>query len=508
MGRPDIVLLVLDTQRADRLSCYGYTRRTSPCLDQLAEQAVLFSGAITPAQWTVPAHTSLFTGLYPWQHGVQQLNSALAPRIETLAERLSAHGYFTAGFSNNPLLGILNNGLRRGFHYFQNYGGLLTVHRPTRKGHRTTKGPFGHLLRLCLSGLQHAAIHAAPLSRLLHRQPFLPLWHTALSLRGNLKGESRRSLGDAVRLLSERRYLDRGQPLFCFINLMGTHVPFEPPDWSRERFGLRPPAFLPNALWLRIINSRIYGRLGPGSALDSRFRRLVNDLYDAEVTAQDRELGRFLQMLEEAGRLKQTLLIIVSDHGEMLGERGLLGHAFAAYEPLLRVPLLVSDPAVGLSAGKTISDFVSTRRVFHTILAAAGAATGAEAALSVLQERGADKNALAEAVPMHAAIRHFDSCRRDLLRTQGYDRTQRAIYSDRHKLVLGDGRPDVLYAIGSDPNETKNLTQARPEIAEALKRVFWHEYGAETHNDADYAEPDAVLQHRLRALGYGGEDAP
>jgi len=105
--RLDIVLLVLDTQRYDRLSCYGYPRPTSPYLDELAADATLFRRVYTTAQWTIPSHASMFTGLYPSEHATNQSAAVLPSGIPTLAERLREGGYMTAAFCNNPLVGVL-----------------------------------------------------------------------------------------------------------------------------------------------------------------------------------------------------------------------------------------------------------------------------------------------------------------------------------------------------------------------------------------------------------------
>ncbi|PSN12174.1 sulfatase, partial [filamentous cyanobacterium CCP5] len=131
--RPDILFLVLDTQRADRLSCYGYDQPTSPNLDAIAAEGSRFKQAVAAAQWTVPSHASMFTGLYPSEHGLLQSYSVMSADCATLAERLRDGGYFTAGFCNNPLVGVINNGLRRGFTSFLNYSGLLTS-RPNQAG--------------------------------------------------------------------------------------------------------------------------------------------------------------------------------------------------------------------------------------------------------------------------------------------------------------------------------------------------------------------------------------
>jgi len=129
--RPNILLIVLDTQRADRLSCYWSEAErarqlpTSPNLDRLAAESTLFERAIAPAQWTIPSHASLFTGEYPSTHQTVQADLELSPALPTLAELLQLSGYTTVGFCNNPLVGILKNGLRRGFETFYNYGGAL-----------------------------------------------------------------------------------------------------------------------------------------------------------------------------------------------------------------------------------------------------------------------------------------------------------------------------------------------------------------------------------------------
>ena len=116
--QPDIILIVLDTQRADRLGCYGYQKGITPHLDQFARQGTLFEQAISPAQWTIPSHASFFTGLYPTAHRVTQSAQSLSPDRPHLAETLERRGYETIGFCNNPLVGILNNGFRRGFPLF------------------------------------------------------------------------------------------------------------------------------------------------------------------------------------------------------------------------------------------------------------------------------------------------------------------------------------------------------------------------------------------------------
>src|SRR5574341_2117424 len=120
--QPNIIRLMLDTHRAERMSLYGYGKHTTPNIDWLAEKATVFDWAIAPGQWTIPSHSSMFTGLYPTVHQTTQSYDTLPPDIPTLAELLAGAGYHTVGFCNNPLVGVLDNGLKRGFAEFYNYG--------------------------------------------------------------------------------------------------------------------------------------------------------------------------------------------------------------------------------------------------------------------------------------------------------------------------------------------------------------------------------------------------
>lgn len=386
--RPNILFLVLDTQRVDRLSCYGYTKPTSPNLDRFAQGATRFNRAIAAAQWTIPSHASMFTGRYPSEHQVLQSYSVLPPEQTTLAERLQAGGYFTAGFCNNPLVGIINNGLRRGFDSFLNYSGLLTD-RPNQAGRNPgLMGRYRQFFKRCLATLLGRVQDAFARSELLLSLSFtplmVPLWQTAISFKGN----TAKSLSDAARLLIDRQ-IDRqtlppDQPVFAFINLMGVHMPYHPPRSYVARFAphvLEDPAA---QRYLRNFNSDVYGWLAPlAGALDEPQKATLDGMYDAEVAHQDEQLGIFFRKLEESGVLEHTLVIICSDHGEHLGEKQFIGHSLSVYNELVQVPLIIRDPQGGLEPGAVVNETVSTRRLFHTVLSAAQIARPEEAALSL-----------------------------------------------------------------------------------------------------------------------------
>lgn len=498
------MLLVLDTQRADRLSCYGYARETSPYLDALARRATRFTLAFTAAQWTMPSHGSMFTGRYPREHGLLQSRSVLPAELPTLAERLVAGGYHTAAFCNNPLVGVINNGLRRGFHSFLNYAGLLTS-RPNQAGRRPGlvgryRQGFKRLLAGALSGVQDAFARSDLLLALSFTPLMVPLWQTALSFKGN----TARSLQDAARLHIERRGLEPGQPIFSFINLMGTHAPYHPQPRHLARFAPHIPGDPAARRYLRRFNSDVYGWLAPLAApLGPGDKATLDGVYDAEVAAQDELVGQFVERLRAAGALDHTLLIVCADHGDHLGEKHLVGHSFAAYNEVVRVPLIVHDPTGELPPGTTRDEPASLRRVFHTALTAAALATEQERALSLAA--AAEPAVFVEATPPGNVVELVRRHHPELLRRHGYDEVCSAVASGEHKLIAFAGGRRLLYSLRDDLAEQTDLAAVLPERAEELEELlvaFGRRSPALTSAGERPAEEDPQVRKRLRDLGY------
>jgi arylsulfatase A-like enzyme len=507
--RPDIVLLVLDTQRRDRLSCYGSPQEISPAIDRVAADAARFTQAYSAAQWTVPSHTSMFTGRYVSGHRTEQSYSVLPQTIPTLAQRLQAAGYFTAAFCNNPLVGVVDNGLRRGFYSFLNYSGLLTSH-PNQAGARPNvldryRQLFKRLLSGMLRRIQVSFARSEALLAFSFTPIMLPLWQTALSFKGNTP----RSLNDAARLLIERRGLERDQPVFSFINLMGTHAPYRPQPRHLHRVA---PEIDYNDNVRRFIsrfNSDVFGWLAPlTGGIDAEQKAILDGVYNAEVAGQDEQVGQFVDRLRASGALDRTLLIICADHGEHLGEKQFMGHSFTAYNELLHVPLIVRDPLGDLPRGTSVDATASTRRIFHTALAAAGLADPDEERLSLAHtDAHADGDAIfAEAVPVTNVLNMMRRRRPDLVRDHACDQTRRAVISGGFKLIqTGDARVE-LFNLVADPHEQTNLSAVFPEQVEDLEDQL-SSFVAQASRSAPAAErraegDDPEVQRRLRDLGY------
>src|SRR5579872_3362675 len=272
--RPHVLLITLDTTRADRLGCYGYPAAHTPFLDSLAAQGVLCERAVTVAPITLPAHTSMFTGLYPAEHGVvTNGRGRLDDGISTLAEVLKRHGYETGAFIASFVL-----------------NGKFGVDR----GFRTNDDDFA---------AEEAAFDP------LHRER---------------NGES--VVDAALNWLKARR----DKPFFCWIHLYDPHAPYLPhTELFGDEFADRP--------------------------------------YDAEIAYVDRQVGRLVEFLKTRGLESQTLVIIVGDHGEGLGEHAERTHGSTLYNATMHVPLLVRQPD-RLPPGRRVSTNVSLVDLSPTVL--------------------------------------------------------------------------------------------------------------------------------------------
>jgi arylsulfatase A-like enzyme len=507
--RPDIILLVLDTQRVDRLSCYGHQHETSPYLDTFAQDATLFRHAFSTAQWTVPSHTSMFTGLYPDRHNMLQTSSVLPSTLTPLAERLRDDGYFTAGFCNNPLIGVVNTGLTRGFYSFLNHAGLMTS-RPNETAEQRSlidryRYHFKRFLAHVVTGIQDAFARSDTLLDFSFSPLMVPLWQTALSFKGN----TAKSLNDAARLHTERAGVEKSQPIFSFINLMGTHMPYRPPLRFVENFAPQLQQNKAEQRYLRQFNSDVFGWMAPlTDVIDEQHKATLDGMYNAEVANQDELVGTFLQKLRSSGALDHTLLIICADHGEHLGEKQLIGHSISLYNELVHVPLIIRDPSGDFPRGTTVDHVVSTRRIFHTVLSAANCATDFERVLTLAQSTTSDpdrEHILAVGVTPQNLLHIIQRRRPDLIHLRNCDQPRYAAWNGRYKLIQTGNSAFELYDILDDAKETVNLCDILPEQVEVLQERLQASISHVDEGDTaigGVTYDNAPVYRRLRDLGY------
>jgi arylsulfatase A-like enzyme len=431
----NVLLIVLDTVRADSLSLYGYHRATTPNLARLASRAVRFERALATAPWTAPSHASMFTGRWPLELSVGW-NRSLDATWPTLAEYLAARGYATAGFVANTTYCSYETGLARGFAHYEDYD--VSV----------------HAILLCSAVVQRTL-------NFFHNHPALARWAEQdgpLPQAGHRKDAARIS-DDFLRWLSQQRASDPERRFFAFLNYYDAHHPYFPPVTGSAEgptFGRTPGSSAELAL------IRNWWDLDKRS-LAPRDVALAHDAYDRCIVALDRELGRLFAALEQGGLLKETLVVVTADHGEHLGEQKLYGHGCSLYMPELHVPLLVFAPGSD-AAGRVVAEPVSLRDLAATVVDQAGVAAGSPFPGSTLARTWSGaKTSTACREPILSMI--DAPCEADPNRgTSPVCRGPlRSMVEGRyHYIACGDGREE-LYDLEDDPDETRNLAGRTPQ---------------------------------------------
>jgi arylsulfatase A-like enzyme len=408
--RANLILISIDTLRADRIGAYGYARGTSPRIDALARGGLLFENAVAESGWTLPSHVTMLTGLAPRTHGVNLPAMRVGADTELLAERLRGAGARTFGSTAGIFVGA-RHGFDRGFQVFDD----------ERK----------------------------PLPATLERaQTFLA-------------------------------GLERDERFFLFLHTYDVHCPYEPADASARLFHSEAAEPFETA-----------GKCGnphfnEQPLADAQLRHL-SDLYDASVFDADAAIGGFVDWLEARGLLASTLLVITSDHGEELGEHGLVGHEGTVYAEALRVPLVIAGP--GLAAARFATP-VGLADLEPTLLELLGVEPPA-------QLDGRSLAPLFRGLPLEEQPR-FSEVRWKARRESAMTRT--------HHLVedLEQGGFE-LFDLRADPADATDLSQAAPELASELLaalRAFRARPGA-TRNAQPIGDPGPARLAELRALGY------
>ena len=398
---PNVILLVLDTVRAFSLSAYGYERNTSPFLAELAARGARFDRAISPAPWTLPSHATMFTGRYPHELS-SGWSTPLDATFPTLAEVLTKSGYLTVGVAANLRYCSYEFGISRGFTRYRDYDVSLS-----------------EMVRT--SQLSHSV--SSMVSRAL-RWEFSPGRMNATRINSRV-----------LDLLESRA----GRPFFAFVNYYDAHSPYAPPAPYDTLFLGRQPV-----------------TRDPG---DDKYTadetRDLKAAYDASIAYLDMQLRQFFADLESRGLLKNTMVIVTSDHGEEFGEHGLMNHGSSLYFPSVNVPLIVVQPGV-VPAGLVVHDPVTLRDIPSTILRAAGVANAAALPGRSLDRwwHGAPLLDTSEPSPLIAEVDFAKNLPAHFAVSKG---NMKSIVSDGYRFILrGDGEGEMFDVFG-DAWEQRDL---------------------------------------------------
>jgi arylsulfatase A-like enzyme len=448
---PNILVIVVDTLRADHLSTYGYARATSPNLTRIAAQGVLFEDAISTSSWTLPAHQSLLTGRYPHEHGPlreQPLNES----FPTLAQVLDKRGYRTAAFSANNDFFCRRAGFDLGFLHFEDY--FYSVEDMI---YRTFWGRV--------------------------------FFHNYLAeLVGRDELPARRKAGDVNRSL--QHWLDRtsDRPFFAFLNYVDVHSPYLPERSYRYKFAGRdaqaqcPHTQLNLSKLLHPPNEFDY-LMG----LSADCFQLQIDAYDSGISYVDDQIAGLFVELARRGLDKNTLVVVTSDHGESFREHGFVTHGTSLYRELVWVPLVYWWPGQ-IPAGMHIDRPISAASLPATILDLLGESNAREFPVPSLAQLWNHPGSNPEwPYPISEMAQ-------DLYVPKQYPAYRgwlKSITDPQWHLIVAQSDPTELYRYPTDPAELQNLAGSAQgkAVVNTVGTQLWNQESAGSQDKAHLSHP-------------------
>ena len=469
--RPNILILLMDTARAQSFSSYGYERITTPNIDALAEESVLYEQAIATGCWSLPSQISMLTGLFPSKHGAHELHLSYSHHYPTLPEILRDAGYTTLGVSPNSWMS-------------DEFG--------------TTYG-FDTYLKLWQALPTLPATAAARSNRLINLAHRLNRFYTRhLFPRRN---RARHVNQHVLKLLNHSP-----EPFFLYTIYWDMHLPYYPAGEHATRWR---PAGVTTAQVQAVNRNPILFHAEQTDMQAVDFEILRSD-YDGALATIDAEIGVLVNTLRQRGQLDNTVLIITSDHGENIGDHGLMSHAYSLHDTLLRVPLLIRYPA-HFPKGKRVRHQVQLTDLVPTILDLVGIdrpdIREDLQGLSLLNDPDAvdERPAYAEMVAPHpsvAALNRRAGLPEETSRPQ-IDRALRCLRTTSSKFIWASDGQHELYHLQHDPYELTNCYAHEPELAATLEQelMAWQPpTGIPLSAPAPDMPPD--VRQRLRDLGY------
>jgi len=451
---PHVVLYLIDTLRADHLGCYGYPHATSPFFDALAEESALFENAFSQGPWTVPSVASLMTSSYTSVHRMINVRQKLPESATTIAEFMRDAGYQTVGFTQSPFSGSLT-GLDQGY--------AELVERPMGEISPEQRAQGVNSLRPFFEGLANWNV-AQPTYVYIHTvEPHWPL--NDLDERFFDRDEQERA-----------RKLNRLLVRFRELSRVSTQRMSDPEAYQEELGSLK-------------------------ETLAERRDDVVR-FYDKAVQLADAHLESVVVGLEETGVWRDTVFIVIADHGEELLDHGSWLHDQSLHDELVHVPMLVRIPGV-TDGGLRVSAAVQLIDLGPT--------------LAELVDRPRPEGWQGRSIlPLIAglALEGKETAFTERMNPGKYDQALQELRGDRETAVVRSRwklieHPDVgsssLYDRESDPGESDNLVEEKPDLTRALQDEIdlWREGLAEREiTEPSEVEPSPEVAEQLRRLGY------
>lgn len=501
---PNVLVVVLDCARADDFSSASNGGGGLPFISRLMKESEVYPRTVATAPWTIPSHASLFTGLYPWEHGCHAKSALrLDPARPRLAGMLRSAGYRTMSLSANHLI-CPDLGFTEGFDqsawagWWEPYLRIEGVERPPNVTGATGGAGEAAPALVERSGALWGLIKRA--SRLAYRYPFV------LDGAGRIISASRTERDRNEAPVSPwieptlGRWLARtppDQPVFAFVNLLETHEPYYP-----DR-ALAPGL----ASWIRYSSERqdhvgwLSGRWEPTSQQYAQLR----ELYRRTFPAADRRVERIVAEFQRSGRWDNTLLVLTSDHGQAFGEQGILFHMLRLSEALTRVPLLVRRPG-GEHGPSSAAGWASLVDVAPTVLDAVGRpgemTTSGRVLGTLLDGPRADPvYAVADGLVWKTIVPEHERANFSERRKREFDRILACAYTDERKIVVDpDARSADGYDLTADPLELRRF--APPTDLPWQELLAGARHASEQMLLPAPTESAPDVEERLRSWGY------
>ncbi|MCB9914198.1 MAG: sulfatase [Planctomycetes bacterium] len=468
-GKPNLVLVTVDTLRADHLHCYGHWRETSPNVDALADEGVLFERAYSVMGTTLPSHLSILTGLYPHQHGYLANHGAMGGGFtssagrHTLAEALAAEGYTTAAFVSGPTVSKAT-GLDAGFQVFDehHHPAPKTLEDTSRRSEDTTAAALAWLAQAPREPFFLWIHYWDPHEPNLPREPFASAFRT----------------DERLEALIDERVIR--------------------PEVLAERF---PPRELARLFAPELAPALDAGEDATLPPIDrDAVRRLLN-LYDGDVLATDHAFGQVVAALKARGLYERTVVVFTADHGQALGQHDWLEHGRIQGEDV-HVPLVMRFPAGVLDGPRRVLDVVSSVDLLPTLLARLP-----QLAVSDLRAQLSGEDALGPGDLRNSAFSQRSARDRDWEPGEDTDGPKFALTTRDWKYYFRPEGTDELYDLRVDPGELHDVADAHADVVEALRRRVLHVLDERRYTPEAGAEdtPEArAYREMLDKLGYTG----
>ncbi|GGK81231.1 sulfatase-like hydrolase/transferase [Haloarcula sebkhae] len=474
-SKPNIIFIVVDTCRASTF--YNLLEGGKlPNFESVLDDAAIYENATAAAPWTVPSHGSMFTGLYPSRHGTSANSPNFDPPNAAIAQVLHDEGYHTVGISANPWVSP-GFGFDKGFDQFKTAYDLFWG-----------GAEIGDIRNLSSRREQILALS----ERVTLTSSFKTIGNIAYEKFWAKRSDSgaKKITSDALSILDN----NHANAQFLFLNYMEPHLDYKPPD-NLANDELPDNVELHEA---RHLNQNPWKYIAGQESVSPEHFEILRSLYRAEIRYLDTQIGRLLEGLSKKDILDDTCIIVAGDHGENIGDHGLMDHQYCLYQTLVHVPLAIRYPDT--VTPRSVTDLVETKDIYGTLCEIANVGDG-NISNSLLNEEKRDNLAISEypePQPSMNALEQRAGKIKDEVRE--YDRSLRAIRIGPWKFIEGSDGFTELYNLRKDPTETAPVDDT--DQADRLRSKLTNELGELNDGTNEEASVNETTQSRLEDLGY------